>query len=203
MWLFKKRDNDSLSNKSDEDLIFLFKESGDKNIFAELFKKNVNAIYGTCLFYLQDKEEAKDAVMNIFEKLIPDLKSNNIRNFKAWLSFVVRNHCISQIRKKNTSHHNIKSYYEFEYKETTYETELKLDKINDELLLQYMHDCLPELKERQKKCIELFYMQNYSYQQISEVTGFSVNEVKSNIQNGKRNLKLLIEERLQKTSRHE
>lgn len=203
MWLFKKRDSDYYHNKSDEDLIILFKESGDKSVFSELFKKHVTTIYGTCLFYLEDKDEAKDAVMNIFEKLLPDLRTNNIKNFKAWLSFVVRNHCISLIRKKKTANTQARAFYEFEYVDTTYEDELKLEKINDDILLQYMQESLPQLKEGQRRCVELFYLRNLSYQQINEETGYSINEVKSNIQNGKRNLKLLIEGRLQKKSRHD
>jgi len=171
-------------------------------VFADLFKNHVNTIYGTCLFYLQDKDEAKDEVMNIFEKLLLDLKQNDIKNFKAWLSFVVRNHCISAIRKRNTAMKNVKGYYDYEYKETTYETELKIENVSDEKLIENMHQCLAQLKETQRKCIELFYLKNSSYQQISELTGYEINEVKSYIQNGKRKLKLLIEE-LQKTPRHD
>ncbi len=196
MWLFKRNSPDSDPDKSDEEIISHYAQNGDKKLFADLFKKHVTSVYGTCLFYLQNKDEAQDAVMYIFEKLMVDLKQNEIKNFKAWLSFVVRNHCISTIRKKNTVLKNTKNYYEFEYCETTYETELKLEKIKEDQLLEYMQQCLPQLKENQRKCVELFYLQNLSYQQISDSVGLAVNEVKSNIQNGKRNLKLLIEEKL-------
>jgi RNA polymerase sigma factor (sigma-70 family) len=195
MWLFKRN-----SSKTDEELLLAFRQSGNKNIFAELFKNHVSAVYGTCLFYLQDKDEAKDAVMNIFEKLMEDLKQGEVRNFKAWLSFVVRNHCISVIRKKNSTFKKVKAYYEYEYKETTYDTELKVESVSDDKLLQHLGECLPRLKEKQKKCIELFYLKSMSYQQVSELTGMEIGEVKSNIQNGKRNLKLMIEQ-LQRTPR--
>ena len=188
MWLFNKK-----VNKTDEDLISAYKQSGNKKYFADLFKNHVNTIYGTCLFYLQDKDEAKDAVMNIFEKLMTDLKQNEIKNFRGWLSFVVRNHCISALRKKNTVLKNIKSYYDYEYKEAVYETELKIESVNDEKMLQYLHECLPKLKPEQQKCIELFFLKDLSYQQISQLTGFEINEVKSYIQNGKRNLKICME----------
>ncbi|MBK7667801.1 MAG: hypothetical protein IPJ32_10950 [Sphingobacteriaceae bacterium] len=74
MWLFNKK-----INKTDEDLISAFKQNGNKNAFADLFKNHVNTTYGTCLFYLQDKDEAKDAVMTIFEKLMVDLQKNDIK----------------------------------------------------------------------------------------------------------------------------
>ena len=196
MWLFNKK-----VNKTDEELVSAFKQSGNKNLFADLFKNHVNTIYGTCLFYLQDKDEAKDAVMNIFEKLMFDLQQNDVKNFKGWLSFVVRNHCISVIRKKNTVLKNTKGYYDYEYKDANYEEELKVESVNDEKMLQHLHECLPKLKEAQRKCIELFYLKDLSYHQIHQLTGYEINEVKSYIQNGKRKLKLLIEE--QNTTRHD
>jgi RNA polymerase sigma-70 factor (ECF subfamily) len=189
MWLFKRN-----NTKSDEELLIAFRQSGNKSVFADLFRNHVNTVYGTCIFYLQDKDEAKDAVMNIFEKLMEDLKHSEVKNFKAWLSFVVRNHCISLIRKKNTAFKNVKAYYDYEYKETTFETELKIESVSDDMLLEHLNECLPQLKEKQRKCIELFYLKNMSYQQVSETAGMEIHEVKSAIQNGKRNLKLMIEE---------
>lgn len=189
MWLFKKKEYNS-----DEELIKHYKQSGNKELFADLFKKHVSVVYGTCLFYLQDKDEAQDATMQLFEKLMLDINNREIDNFKGWLSFVVRNHCISLIRKNKSQSKNIKSYYEFEYENPDYEQEEKINSVSDDILLENMKDCLPKLKENQRVCVELFYLKNKSYQDIANETNFSLNEIKSYIQNGKRNLKLLIEE---------
>lgn len=197
MWLFKKKKE----YVSDEALLLDFKQSGDKDLFAELFKKHVTTVYGTCLFYLQDKDEAQDATMILFEKMLLDIGTREINNFKAWLGFVVRNHCISLIRKKKTVNKNLKSYYEFELEDTSYETEEKIQSVSDDVLLQEMKSCLPKLKERQRMCVEQFYLHNKSYQDIANETGFNLNEIKSHIQNGKRNLKLLIEEQTRTTPR--
>lgn len=196
MWLFKKKEY-----LSDDELVHHFKTTGDKNTFAELFKKHVKVVYGTCLFYLQDKAEAQDATMLLFEKLMIEVKNRDIANFKGWLSFVVRNHCISIIRKNKSHQKNIKSYYEFEYEQPNSETEEKINSIDDEKLLQHMSESLPLLKDKQRICIELFYLKNKSYQDIAIETDFSINEIKSYIQNGKRNLKLLIEEKNNSKSR--
>lgn len=190
MWLFKKKKE----YISDEELLLQYKQSGNKDLFAELFKKHVSVVYGTSLFYLQDKAEAQDATMQLFEKMMLDINTREITNFKAWLSFVVRNHCISLIRKNKTTSKNVKSYYEFEKEETSYEAEEKIGAVSDDVLLQEMKSCLPKLKEKQRICVELFYLQSKSYQEIADSTGYSLNEIKSHIQNGKRNLKLLIEE---------
>lgn len=191
MWLFKKK-----QFTSDEELLKHYKQSGDKDLFADLFKKHVSVVYGTCLFYLQDKDEAQDATMQLFEKLMLDINNREIENFKGWLSFVVRNHCISIIRKNKSQTKNIKSYYEFEYETPDLDKEEKINAIHDDLLIEQMRESLPKLKENQRICVELFYLQNKSYQDIADETGFSLNEIKSYIQNGKRNLKLLLEEKI-------
>ncbi len=196
MWLFKKKEY-----LSDEELVSQFKREGDKSVFAELFKKHVKVVYGTCLFYLQDKDEAQDATMLLFEKLLIEVKQREINNFKGWLSFVVRNHCISIIRKNKSYQKNIKSYYEFEYEEPNLENEEKINSINDEALIEHLNSCLPQLKDKQRICLELFYLKSKSYHDIANETSFTINEIKSYIQNGKRNLKLLIEEKSKINSR--
>jgi len=189
MWLFKKKEY-----SSDEELLRHYKQSGNKDLFADLFKKHVSVVYGTCLFYLQDKDEAQDATMQLFEKLMLDINNREIDNFKGWLSFVVRNHCISIIRKNKSQSKNIKSYYEFEYEDANYVTEEKINSVSDDVMLENMKQCLPKLKENQRLCVELFYLNDKSYQDIANQTGFTLNEIKSYIQNGKRNLKLLLED---------
>ena len=133
MWLFKKKEY-----SSDEELLKHYKQSGNKDLFADLFKKHVSVVYGTCLFYLQDKDEAQDATMQLFEKLLLDINNREIENFKGWLSFVVRNHCISIIRKNKSQNKNIKSYYEFEYEDANYETEEKINSVSDDVMLENM-----------------------------------------------------------------
>ena len=127
-----------------------------------------------------------------------DINNREIDHFKGWLSFVVRNHCISLIRKQKSQAKNIKSYYEFEYQEANLETEESIGRVGDEQMLEQMKQSLPKLKEGQRICVELFYLKDKSYQEIANETSYSLNEIKSYIQNGKRNLKLLMEEQPRK-----
>jgi RNA polymerase sigma-70 factor (ECF subfamily) len=192
MFLFRKKD---ISTKDDAVLLAEYRQSGDKTLVGELFKRYAQTVLGTCAFYLEDKENAKDAVMQIFDKLFDELRVKEIENFKGWLSFVVRNHCISEIRKRKTTQKKHEGFYEFEYQMPDEATEEKINRVDDDEMITYMQEAMGELKPQQKKCVELFYLQQKSYQEISGLTGFSLNEVKSFIQNGKRNLKLLIEEK--------
>jgi RNA polymerase sigma factor (sigma-70 family) len=191
MWLFKKREF-----ATDEELALGYYNTGDKDLVGQLFEKHVKTVFGVCLFYFKDKDVARDAVMQIFEKLITELKRTEVKNFKGWLSFVVRNYCISEIRKNKNKYRLPEKYLEFETTEAFLDEEEKIAAVNDDLMMDHLQTCLPELKENQRICVDLFYLRNQSYQQICDKTKFSLNEVKSYIQNGKRNLKLLIEEKI-------
>jgi RNA polymerase sigma-70 factor (ECF subfamily) len=119
-----------------------------------------------------------------------------VKNFKGWLSFVVRNFCISEIRKNKSKHFVSDSYLDFELKEAVLEEEEAIEPASEETMLAYLHDSLHLLKPKQKVCVEMFYLKAMSYQDISKECGFSLNEVKSLIQNGKRNLKIMIEKKI-------
>ena len=193
MWLFTKK-----NSASDEELVRKYFYTGDKEVIGDLFERHVKTVFGVCLFYFRDKDVAKDAVMQIFEKFIIDLRKTEVKNFKAWLGFVVRNYCISELRKKKGKYFLPETYLDFEVREANLEEEERISQINEDLLVDHMKECLPKIKENQRICVEAFYLNGKSYQEISDETKFTINEVKSYIQNGKRNLKLLIEEKIKK-----
>lgn len=183
--------NDIIRHMSDSELIAGYKSSHDKLLVGELYKRYAHLVFGMCIGYFKDKDTAKDMVLQIFEKLFEELKKREVENFKAWLSFVVRNYCISEIRKMQAQ----------QSRETEYRLDIKAEhtgaeesKEETEKQIIQLEHALNGLNPFQKRCIELFYYQKMSYMQIVEVTGYSINEVKSYIQNGKRNLKLMLAE---------
>jgi len=188
MWLFKKQ-----AYQSDEEIIQAYKQSGNTALIGQLFEKHVKTVYGACLFFFKDKAEAQDAVMQIFEKLIVELKKKEVVNFKGWLSFVVRNHCINMIRANKTQYSYRQGQFGFELEAPRDEEEENyLAGISNEDLLEKLPLFLNKLNTKQKECVELFFLKNKSYQEISDLKGYSLNEVKSHIQNGKRNLKQIM-----------
>lgn len=193
MWLFSNK-----KNKSDEELTTLFFESGNMFHLGSLFERHVKTVYGVCLFYFRDQQTAKDAVMQIFEKLSTELRKNEVKNFKFWLGCVVRNYCISELRKRKGKYFLPETYLEFEITECDVEEEEKIAAITNEKLEGYLKEALPQLKHQQRQCVEAFYLNSCSYEDISKTYGYSINEVKSYIQNGKRNLKIWISEKLSK-----
>lgn len=175
---------------SDNELVRSYKATHDKTFVGELYKRYMHLVLGMCINYFKDKDIAKDTVLQIFEKLFEELKKREVENFKGWLTFVVRNHCISELRKMQVQL-NRDIEYQYEVKMRS-EDEGKEEEKEAEEKLEALEKAMEGLNPFQKKCIELFYLKNMSYTQIVEMTGYSVNEVKSYIQNGKRNLKLII-----------
>lgn len=183
-------------NKTLEDnqLVDLYKESGNTDAFGILFERYNMLVFGVCFKYFKDADESKDAVMQIFEKLLVDLKKHEIENFRPWLHTVAKNHCLMQLRKKSKQKNvrpldinNLRSDVEFHevlHHAAGFEKEARYNKLEQ---------AITELNAEQKLCIDLFYMQDKSYVEIVEITGFTANEVKSYIQNGKRNLKIKLE----------
>ena len=169
----------------DADLVQLYRESGDAQHLGALFKRYSASILGVCMKYLKNHAESEDAVMEIFEKLHLDLKRVDIDYFRGWLYTVARNHCLMKLRKVGL---------DVEFPEdlppvAAVEDDFDVEK---EASLQELERALPHLKAEQKRCIDLFYLQEKSYKQVAIETGFTLNEVKTHIQNGKLNLKKLM-----------
>ena len=178
-------------NITDNELIALYCQQQNKNAFGELYNRYQHLVVSVCYKYLLEKELAKDAMMQIFEKLLHELpKQNNLDNFKAWLNVVSKNYCLMQLRKAKLP---IKHTENIENYDVENEDEVHLA-IQKEENINKMQIALEKLDPKQKNCIDLFYLQKKSYVEIQNITGYTFMEVKSFIQNGKRNLKICMEE---------
>ena len=177
------------STFSDLELVEQYKESGDLSLVGALYNRYMTLVYGACLKYLKDREESRDAVMQIFEKLMVSLKQHEITHFKSWLYVTSRNHCLMALRAKKTKNfQGISSDF--------MENEVLLhlpDEPEMETNLSKLEECIEHLVVEQKDCVKLFYIEQKCYKEIVQITGFDDNKVKSYIQNGKRNLKLCME----------
>lgn len=182
-----------LSKKTDLELVALYKQ-GEKNAFGLLFKRYTHQLYGVCLKYLKDPDESKDAVMNIFEKLQQDLFKHEISFFKSWLHTVARNHCLMILRGRKGIYHQPMedevSGLEVVEMHAIWHPDDAADK---ETTYKNLEEAIKKLKDEQRICIELFYLQEKSYKEVADQTGLSMLNVKSHIQNGKRNLKIILE----------
>ncbi len=184
--LFRK----NIKDVSDAELIEWVKLDR-KEAIAELFQRYSILVFGLCLKYHKNKQIAEDETMDIFEKLGDKIKRSEINNFKNWLYSVTRNECLMSLRRKGLDESDIDGA--LLTAEDKGEEDLRLLELNEKKIA-LLEKAINELKKEQKQCVELFYLKRKSYDEVSNLTGFELKKVKSYIQNGKRNLKLILEQ---------
>lgn len=195
--LWRKKQN--LTNLSDEDLVSKYIATESKDYFAEIYKRYSPLVYGACLKYLKDKDESYDTTMDVFESLIKKLpEQKEIRSFSVWVYHVTKNECFSRLRaSKKVIIESLDENFSENSSDHFMENEGFLTLINEqdrESKEDAVMSALESLKPEQKACVKAFYLDNLSYKEIEEQLGFSLVKVKSHIQNGKRNLKVILQE---------
>jgi RNA polymerase sigma factor (sigma-70 family) len=182
------------SHITDAELLEKFHQDQDNQWLGILLQRYTLLLFGVCMKYMKNEEEAKDCVQQIFLKALTELKKYKVDYFKSWLYMVAKNHCLMKLRGKqgkNTTdiQENLVSVIMEE------EQEEKIRHIEKNQRLELMNQAIGELSEEQRCCIMLFYLEKKSYNEISEHTGFTLLQVKSYIQNGKRNLRILLDKK--------
>lgn len=190
-FIFKKQQNSS-DDLADQDIIELYRNTCDTKYIGVLFDRYAHMVYGIALKYFNREDDRKEAVMQVFEKLYETLLQFDIMNFKSWLYSVAKNQCLIIIKKENTVSFN-DQLKNFQHEFMEFEESFSLNHGIEFNLEDKLHEVIKELNEEQRICVELFYLQDKSYKEIADTTNYSYNQVKSFIQNGKRNLKIMLE----------
>ncbi|HZJ59315.1 MAG TPA: sigma-70 family RNA polymerase sigma factor [Chitinophagaceae bacterium] len=188
---------DKYKHISDQELLENFYTTHDAEWLGILLPRYTLLLLGVCMKYLKNEEEARDCVQQIFLKVITELRKYKVEYFKSWLYMVAKNHCLMKIRD---SHGKIPVELTERNMQGAEELPDKQSLLQDDQAIELMEEALRELSPEQRQCVTLFYLQKKSYQEISEETRFTMMQVKSYIQNGKRNLKLMIEKKLKSNS---
>ena len=178
--------------------IVYFLNTTQNQYLGELLERYSLLVFGVCIKYLKDQTSAQDATQQVFEKVIKEVVKYEIPYFKSWLYSVAKNQCLMQLR--NSSNKMQYSAQEIDELELTSEDDSGL-KLREYLLqdkLENLHESLQNLNKDQSICIDLFYLQKLSYREIENKTGLTFQQIKSNIQNGKRNLRLMLESKMYK-----
>jgi len=177
------------TNQSDTELVFLYRQSGDLKVLGELYQRYMELVFGVCLKYFKDPEQAQDAVMQIFEELVSKLKKHEVENFRGWLHQVAKNYCLMQLRTPK----NLKTI-ELSPLFMQNEEDVHLNGMMEkEENFKKLESCMASLSDEQRTMIKLFYLDGKCYNEIVEITGHGWNHIRSSIQNGRRNLKLCME----------
>lgn len=183
------------NNYTDEELLEKYRDNGDHDWLGQLYSRYMHLVYGVCLKYLKEREQAQDSVIEIFEKLVKELPNRDVNHFKPWLYVVTKNHCLMAIRHQKSvkTRENIFLINQTDFMENSFDLH-PFDNNGQEILEDQLKKCLEKLKNQQKICVEQFYLEKKCYKEISEFLSLDIKKVKSYIQNGKRNLKICLEE---------
>ncbi|MBC7947123.1 MAG: sigma-70 family RNA polymerase sigma factor [Chitinophagaceae bacterium] len=178
---------------TDQELLAKFHADHNNEWLGILLERYTLLLLGVCMKYLKNEDDAKDSVQQIFLKVIQELHKYKVEYFKSWVYMVAKNYCLMKLRDKQgklatSLNENIHSTPDEELDKQVF--------LQNDKTLEVMEEALGELNAEQKQCVTLFYLQKKSYQEINELTGFSMLQVKSYIQNGKRNLRISIERKL-------
>jgi RNA polymerase sigma-70 factor, ECF subfamily len=192
---FRKDDKKELLSLTDEQLVARYASSHDNEIIGILYERYTHLLFTVCYKYLGNDADAEDTVMLVFEKLFVHLKKSEVNNFKSWIYTITKNECLMHLRHRKSGERIMEDNLKKLDSEIMESVELNhlLSAGDGEHRIRYLETAINTLSSEQKQCIELFYLNEKSYREVEQITGFTYNEVKSYIQNGKRNLKQMME----------
>lgn len=178
--------------QDDQTLLDVYYATGDNEALGILLQRYAMLLLGVCMKYLKEEADARDAVQQVIVKVIETLPRYKVTYFKSWLYMVAKNHCLMQLRNRK---YPVLTMPEELAADATNESDSFEQLMNKEKELDRLTESILLLNQAQQSCIRLFYFDKKSYQEICDATGYSILQVKSYIQNGKRNLKIMLERR--------
>jgi RNA polymerase sigma-70 factor (ECF subfamily) len=183
---------------SDAEILEQYYRDKNQEWIGILLERYTLLLFGVCMKYLKNEDDAKDCVQQIFLKVLTEAPKYRIEYFKSWLYMVAKNHCLMKLRGKGAK--NVRELNEDAIPHTDLE---KTELLQNEETYELLEEALQDLNEEQRQCVILFYLKKKSYQQVAEKTGYTLLQVKSFIQNGKRNLRIMLEKRLEQKKRQQ
>jgi RNA polymerase sigma-70 factor (ECF subfamily) len=190
----ESRTTSTAASASDLELVNQYKITQDRAVLGALFERYSHLALGLSLRYLHNREDAEDAVMEVYEHLTTALVKHDVGNFKNWLYSVVANHCRMALRRRKGAPATVEASEEL--LDAVLASAPAPDRDDEsERQIEALTSALAQLGEGQRRSVELFYLQGHSYAEVARRSGYTANEVKSHIQNGKRTLRILLQGR--------
>jgi len=181
---------------TDTELLQQYRKTADSQWLGWLIERYSLLVFGVCMKYLRNATDAQDATQHVFEKALGEVGKYEIPFFKSWIYSVAKNHCLMQLRSRSSKPGTTDELPEETGSNLQTDQELKMKELLMEEQSSHLKAALNELSHEQKNCIQMFYLEKLSYHDIETRTGFSFSQVKSHIQNGKRNLRIILEKKI-------
>jgi RNA polymerase sigma-70 factor (ECF subfamily) len=176
---------------TDHELLEKYRDSYNNEWLGILLERYLHLVLGVCMKYLRNEEEARDGAQQICLKVIKILPRHEVTYFKSWLYQVAKNHCLMKLRQSHQIH--ILPLSDQQWEEQLEHSSEEAGLLEQESTYRYLRQAMDLLNEAQRRCLEKFYLEKLTYQKVAEVTGYTLMQVKSHIQNGRRNLRRIME----------
>ncbi|MFQ5652297.1 MAG: RNA polymerase sigma factor [bacterium] len=138
---------------------------------------------------VKNTEEAKDLAGETFIRVFNQIEKFRLdAPFSPWLKRIATNLCIDHLRKRSRFRHQV-----IEEHQGATHPDMNGELVNQNNLRKKILHVLKGLKPAQRRCFCLFYLHDLSYREITKLTGYSFDQVRSHIQNGRRKFKILME----------
>ncbi len=164
---------------------------GDRRIQKELYKRFSSKMYGVCLRYAANAEEAEDILQEGFIKVFKKVGSfRKEGSFEGWIRRIFVNTAIEQFRKKN--------YLQpiTEYEEATIEG--KYVSVLDSMAEKDIIGLVQQLSPGYRTVFNMYVVEGYTHKQISEALGISEGTSKSQLSRAKQILQTLVQQYIEK-----
>ncbi|MCB0637390.1 MAG: RNA polymerase sigma factor, partial [Lewinella sp.] len=182
-----------LSGLSDEELLAAARGRRRERFCDEIFRRYHVEVYGLCLYLLREASLSQDLTLQIFAKAFTELSGAEVSQLRPWLLALTRNTCLNHLKQAKKRQQARQDWQartgeqNMLYAENrALETFSLLQEPGDD---DRLHALLATLPAEQRRCLELFYWEGLSYREIAARTGFAEKQVKSYLQNGKRQLR--------------
>jgi RNA polymerase sigma-70 factor (ECF subfamily) len=146
--------------------------AGDADAWGELYREYAPAMFRFCRRALPTREDAEDATMDIFAKLMRDnriLQYDQSRSFTAWLYKVAANHCWDVLRRRKTRQD--KETEDLENVPLEHPDPNQLDKLIEQRTSEEVRKALEKLGARARMALVMRYYSDMSYDEIADALG--------------------------------
>jgi len=167
-----------------------------KEVFSKLYRR----LFGVCMRYAEDQDEAKDILQNGFIKVFKSIENyKGDGSFEGWIKRIVINTAIDNYRRKKVKPLVIDSDLTDRLGDDM-EDELEDETIYQQIPIKMVLEAVQKLSPAYQTVFNLYVMEGYNHNEIAEMLEISVGTSKSNLSKARQNLRRLLKPLVDKIS---
>lgn len=175
--------SNAIHRRSEEELVTELRATRDGRLFDELYRRSRRKVFGVCFNILGEASAAEDACHDAYVRAWERIDSLRGSNFTAWVRRIAANRCYDELRRTRPDE------LDGHHPEPVADDQIEGAVIARQELNRAI-DVIASLDEHQRRVFLLRHLDSRSYDEISEATGYDAKQVKSYLQNARRNFHL-------------